>query len=165
MKNIILIIIVFLNFQVFFGQTRKEVRKAKELEKELKIQKLVEKEQFVFKVQNATTYKGRMINNLSGYDLQIDHDSVKVYLPFFGRSFTSSFSSEGGIELEGLMVNKTVNKIKKGYRYSFEAEDENHKNHQFRLEIGSSGYTTLDVQPVNKSSISFYGTLDGIESN
>ncbi|APD07354.1 hypothetical protein UJ101_01847 [Flavobacteriaceae bacterium UJ101] len=157
------IIVTILSVQFSFGQSKKELRKQKELEKEASIKKLIEDGNFTFNVYSASTYNGRTINNLSSYDLTIKNDSVFAYLPYFGRAFTADFSSDGGIDLANTMNHLEKKEIKKRYQISFEAEDENKRNYDIILSIGKSGYADLTVRPENKSIISYDGKIEKIE--
>lgn len=163
MKIWSLILTGILSIQLGYGQSKKELKKQKTIQKEASIRKLIESGKYTFTVRSATAYNGRTFNHLSDYDLTIKNDSVFAYLPYFGRAFTADFSSNGGIELKHTINRLEKKETKRGYQISFETEDKNRQNYDVILSIGKSGYADLTIRPENKSTISYDGTIEKIK--
>lgn len=96
----------------------------------------------------------------SRYDIKVTPDSVIVYLPFFGRSYTAPMNpSEGGIKFTStnFRYNSTIRKG--NYEISIYPQDNRDVNN-LSLSISNNGYGTLRVISNQKSPISFYGEIE-----
>ncbi len=127
-------------------------------EKGEKLKALIEKQEYVFNATSATSQGGRTIQLTSEYDLEVSKDSIKSYLPFFGRAFSAPYNPrDGGIQFESkdFSYSKSFKK-KKGWDILIKPEDVNTVN-SLRLSVSESGYGTLYIISNQRSPISFYG--------
>lgn len=141
---------------------------------------LLETKQFVFKANTAIPFAdadlyqalrilgnpggGTIPLNTSVYDLQIKSDSVLAYLPYFGRAFMGLAEREDlSIKINSKKFLYELEKRKKrGWRIKIITQDLN-RNFTLFLEIGESGYATLNVRDQFRQPISFYGYIDKLE--
>jgi len=159
---LILLMMVVFSFQQAFAQkvTGKERRAAKVEE----VHQLIKSGNFRFVARTATPLAGSKIDLTSPYDLEMRGDSVKAYLPYFGRAYQASYgSSDGGIKFEELSKEKTVefNERKSSYLISFEVKDQR-DSYKISLSVGVSGYADLRISPTNRQAISYYGIVEAL---
>lgn len=103
-------------------------------------------------------------NNLyqltSRYDVRITTDSVIVYLPFFGRSFTAPVNpAEGGIKFTSTNFDYKQSMRKKNHLVIITPHDSRDVRTLY-LTISPAGYATLQVQSINKTPIAFNGRIE-----
>jgi hypothetical protein len=125
---------------------------------------LIEKQDYVFNATSATSQGGRTIQLTSEYDLKVSKDTVKSYLPFFGRAFSAPYNpTDGGIKFESkkFTYSKTFKK-KKGWSILIKPGDVDTVN-SLRLSVSESGYGTLSIISNQRSPISFYGYVTAPE--
>ena len=95
-----------------------------------------------------------------GYDLRITPDSVIAYLPFFGRAYTAPVNpSEGGIKFTSTRFQYKQTLRKKMYEIEITPHDVQDVSRLF-LTISASGFTTLRIQSINRTPISFNGIVE-----
>ncbi len=158
MKYLIIIILVFSSFSTFSNGKKKEV-KAEE------IKELVTSQQFRFVANTASPRYGSSISLTSEYDLLIDSLQIEAWLPYFGRAYQADYGGiDGGIKFENAAKEMSIEMDKKKKNYLVEITVEGKKEtYEILLNIGMSGYATLDVHSTYKQGISFYGTIEPIK--
>lgn len=164
MKTQIIISLLAILFTTpLFAQdlTRKEKKELRKQEKLEMVESLFKDQQFLFIADKAMPNRGRNID-LSGnnYTLEIYADSAVAYLPFFGEAFNIAYGGgDGGIKFEEKIdeIDWKANDKKK--LVTFEV---NTNNDYFNgtLNITESGYATLTISSQNRSTISYYGTVE-----
>lgn len=119
----------------------------------------IESGNFVVEINRALPMGGRSVNLTSLYSIEIKGDSVYSHLPYYGRAYSLPYG--GG---EGLLFRKPLtdyqvtydNKDKATITFNCRSDDD---NYGFSLQIFPNGSATLFVQPVNRQSISYHGSL------
>ena len=86
-------------------------------------------------VRTAYPVRGGAVQVTGDYGLEVSGDSVTVYLPYFGRGFTLPYG--GG---RGLNNDEDI--------------------YRFTVDIFDNGQVTVDVQPQQRSRISYGGELE-----
>lgn len=122
----------------------------------------VESSRYIFVPQTAIPMGGRSINLDNSYSLKVSRDTIKSYLPYFGRAYTApiSASTDGGIKFISTNFDYKISDKKKGmWDVTIETKD-TPVRYKVLLKIGDSGYGTLTVQETNRQSISFYGKIE-----
>lgn len=149
--------------------TKSNIDKTAEQEK---IATLIQAGNFVYNATSANPLRvgvldilpggsGQQLRHLSsGYYLSVTKDSLKVHLPFYGRSYQAEMDpSKGGIDFESTAFKYSYDKSKKGY-YVVTIKVNNQKSaDKLMLNISQDGYCTLQVQSVNRDQMSFYGKI------
>lgn len=176
MKHHIFIYLLFTSV-IHFSCSSTAKLSSDRLEQEQKIRHFAESKSFVF---NATTVNpmranilniipnGNQLRNLApGYTLRVMNDSVSAYLPYYGRAYTApeSFSTDNGIKVNTKNFSYSFKQNKTGV-YTIKINLNNDKTTSyFILELAQSGYATLQVQSINRESISFYGNVTSLKQD
>ena len=100
-------------------------------QKEKVVREIVDSGRIKIDVDRAVPMAGRSVNLTSPYSLEIHGDSILSYLPYFGRAYS---------EIKFRVKTK---------------EDV----YMFRVEVYPNGSVTINVTPVNKQAITFYGDV------
>lgn len=166
MKNIKLIVLmIFLlatanSFAQISGKTKRQQKK--ELKRQ-EIEQLVSNQKFTFIPRSLTTSSGFTKDLNFSYELELNQDSTKAYLPFWGKAYIAKINDEGGILFETTVDDLEIKNLnKKGYEIKFKAKGKE-DTYQIKMEISKQGYTSLFITSNNKSHISYYGHIEEIE--
>lgn len=125
----------------------------------------IESRNFTFHATSAQPMSGRSINLSYDYYLKVTKDTVEAYLPYYGRSYVAPINPRDiGIEFTSTDFLYSESKTKDN-TYEIKIEPKDMPNREYErviilLRIGPSGYSTLNVLPTNRQSISFYGTVE-----
>jgi hypothetical protein len=143
-------------------KSKKEIRAEQKALLALKVDSLVANNQISFLARNAIPTGGESISLTSNYNLWIKGDTVQVFLPYYGRAYQASFgNSEGGIKFTAPMVNVSKTFKKGNHTISFEAKAPTDL-YRMSLTVTQSGYCSLTVNSMNRSSIGFEGELENL---
>ncbi len=144
-------------------KTKKEMRAEQKAQMALKIDSIVNNNQITFLARNAIPTGGESISLSSNYNLWIKGDTVEVFLPYFGRAYQADFgNSEGGIKFTAPMINVSKTFKKGNHTINFEAKAPTDL-YRITLTVTESGYCSLTVNSINRSSIGFEGELDNLD--
>src|ERR1043165_2815237 len=81
---------------------------------EANLKNLLTSKNFIFKAQSAWPLQGTVVQLNAGYDMRVLPDSINTYLPYFGRAYTPSFNSEGGISFTSKKFDYIIKEMSKG---------------------------------------------------
>jgi hypothetical protein len=96
----------------------------------------------------------------SGYDMKVLQDSINAYLPYFGRAYSASYGSEGGIKFTSKKFDyRLKEKQKGGWELTIKPAD-THDVSELTYSVAVNGYATLQVVSNNRQAISFYGVIE-----
>lgn len=159
MKNVrlfwLLGIVLVIAGQSLCAQTKKEKREQKEKE----VKELIESKRFTINVDRAIPMGGRSLNLTSPYSLEMRGDSAISYLPYFGRAYTAPYGGGDGLRFEKSITDYQTSFNKKGtaqIQFRTRTDDD---TYTFNVQVFSNGSATINVTPVNKQNITFYGEL------
>lgn len=95
-----------------------------------------------------------------GYQVEVNGDSVRVDLPYFGRAYSAPVdASDGGIHFATNDFAYTITPKKKdGWRIQIKPKG-NVDARQLDLDVSSNGRTSLQVISNNRQPISFSGYI------
>ena len=127
-------IVLLLAGQSLYAQSKKEKKEQKANE----VKELIDSKRFTVDVDRAIPMGGRSVNLTSPYSLEMRGDSVISYLPYFGRAYSAPYGGGDGLRFEGSITDDTF---------------------AFSVQVFSNGSATINVTPVNKQNITFYGEL------
>ena len=153
MKNVrlfwLLGIVLLLAGQSLYAQSKKEKRE----------QKANDVKRFTIDVNRAIPMGGRSLNLTSPYSLEMRGDSVISYLPYFGRAYSAPYGGGDGLRFEESITDYQCSFNKKGtaqIQFRTRSDDD---TFAFSVQVFSNGSATINVTPVNKQNITFYGEL------
>jgi len=128
--------------------------------KELTTQQIVESKNYVFKAESVIPTRGRVRYLTSEYDLVVTSDTVTAYLPYFGRAYSAPIDpSEGGIKFTSADFEYTVEKKKRSsWQIMIKPKDASDIQAIY-LTIFDNSKATLQVNSLNRESISFNGYI------
>ncbi len=78
------------------AQTKQE----KEAAKAAEVKKLVDDQRYVFIAQTVLPQSGRVRQVTPDFDFTVTKDTITSWLPYFGRAFSATLGTEGGIKFE-----------------------------------------------------------------
>ena len=159
MKNVRLFwlvgIVLLLAGQSLYAQSKKEKKEQKANE----VKELIDSKRFTVDVDRAIPMGGRSVNLTSHYSLEMRGDSVISYLPYFGRAYSAPYGGGDGLRFEGSITDYQCSFNKKGtaqIQFRTRSDDD---TFAFSVQVFSNGSATINVTPVNKQNITFYGEL------
>ena len=160
--------IVFLLLALMVGinssYAQKLTAKEKKEQKAEQVKELIESENFRFVAQSLTPMSGSKVNLTSLYYFQIEGDNVISELPYYGRAYSVEYgSTDLGVKFNEKPENIDIefNENKKLYLISIVVKTQKER-FQIYINAGLSGYTNVSINPSNRQSISYYGTIEPI---
>lgn len=141
--------------QSLFAQSKQERKEQKEKE----IKEAVASGRFKIDVDRAVPMAGRSIPLTSPYSLAIHGDSILSYLPYFGRAYSAPYGGGEGLTFQEVATELEEASNKKGrseIKFRVKTQED---VYTFRVEVFPNGSATINVTPVNKQSITFYGDV------
>ncbi|MCC8133724.1 MAG: DUF4251 domain-containing protein [Tannerellaceae bacterium] len=127
--------------------------------KEEKVRELIESNRFTIQIDRAVPMQGRAVNLTSTYSLELKGDSVISYLPYFGRAYNVPYGGGEGLQFEEEVTDRDLSFNKKGIaEIKFSARTKEDR-YTFHVQIFSNGSATVNVNPVNRQNITYYGQL------
>lgn len=156
-------IALFFLILIMFGCKSTEINQ-KDIIKSIEISKAVDARQYIFKPTSATPTNFRTIDLQPGYYLKISGDSVKVNLPYYGRSYTAPIDpTKIGINFTSTKYEYSIKEKKSGWDVTIKPKDEN-RNFELYLSIGKTGYSSLRVFDTYRQNISYYGNIENTDN-
>ncbi|OJU35099.1 MAG: hypothetical protein BGN96_05155 [Bacteroidales bacterium 45-6] len=126
-----------------------------------RIDSLVAIPKIEFKPTQAIPTSYKTVNLSYGYFLHIAKDTVRCYLPYFGRAYTANLNpDEAGINFTSTHFEFQKEAVQKGsYAIEILPKDTRQK-FKLYLTIQESGYASLRVTDPDRQDILFYGSMD-----
>lgn len=120
----------------------------------------VEAQNYVFKADRVLPLTGPSKILTSIYDLVVSKDTIKAWLPYFGRAYRAPMDpSEGGIKFTSTQFDYQLTKDENGgWEVMIKPEDVRDVQ-QLTLHISKSGYANLHVISTHRQAISFNGKI------
>lgn len=111
-------------------------------------------------VRTAYPVRGGAVQVTGDYGLEVSGDSVTVYLPYFGRGYTLPYGGGKGLNFKALTTEYDVRKMKRGRtRVEFSTRNDE-DTYRFTVDVFDNGQVSIDVQPQQRSRISYSGELE-----
>ncbi|RUT69274.1 DUF4251 domain-containing protein [Flavobacterium cupreum] len=161
-----LVLCCFLSFAVPAQEkSKKELRAARELQKQKETENLITSKNFVFNAEKANPLGYRMIIlDYNTYTIKVTKENVVCDLPFFGRAYKVAYgSSDGGIKFEGKPENITIEKKKKSYLVKMIVKGKDDV-YNLLFTVFYDGGTNVSVTSNNRASISYDGEIKAPET-
>ncbi|OAZ04171.1 hypothetical protein FLB_11640 [Flavobacterium succinicans] len=158
-----MVLIVLVTTSLSFAQqpTKKELKEARKMEQQKKVETLVAGEKFIFEANRAFPMGYRSIDlTTNPNSISFTPDVIKSDMPFFGRA-TGSISyggGEGGLKFQGAPEEFSITKEKKKYLLKAKVKDKN-DSYTIQLTIFFDGGASLVINSNNRASISYNGSI------
>jgi Domain of unknown function (DUF4251) len=129
------------------------------------LKNLIDSRRFSFHAISATSMKG-MTKHLTGeYFLKVSKDSLQADLPYYGRSFNTSYPpTDLSVQFNTTDFTYVADSAKKGgWSITIVPKNENSAN-KIYLSVTSTGYCTVQVNSNSRQPISYYGTITAYDA-
>jgi hypothetical protein len=145
-----------------FAQSGAEQKKQDQF---TRLKSLIDSRQFRFHALSATSMKGMTRQLTSEYFVKLNNDSLSVDLPYFGRSFSTSYPpTDLSTEFKTTQFSYKSDTLKKGgWDITIVPKNESNAS-KISLSITTSGYCTVRVNNNSREPISYYGTITDYDS-
>ena len=132
----------------------------KEVQQEAAMKKMIDSRQFTFIAQSARPTRGSTKQLTSIYELMVKADTLQVYLPYYGRSYSPTLGTDaGGIDFTTVDFTYFVSPTKKG-GWDITLTPKHVANvSKMTLRLNPSGYGDLAVTSNTRDLISYYGYI------
>jgi hypothetical protein len=157
-----LLVVMSLILTSAFSQekSKKEIKEEQKLEKQKKVEVLVNSKEFVFVARFANPVGGRQV------DLTTNSNYVKFYpdlldgtMPFFGRAYSGiGYGGDSGIKFKDKPETFTVEKKKKNFQIDAKVKGEN-DTYRLSLSVTFEGSASLSIISNNRGTISYQGEI------
>ncbi|MBC7828583.1 MAG: DUF4251 domain-containing protein [Chitinophagaceae bacterium] len=156
------IFLFFFSLLAFTNLTMAQDEKTDKSDKEASVKPMIDAQRYVFKAQSVHPSRGRVVQLTSEYDLSVSGDTVRSYLPYFGRAYSAPLDGRGGgIDFLSRDFEYNQKERKKGgWDISIKPRDINDVRELF-LTVFDNGTASLRVSSSNREPISFNGYLVG----
>jgi len=133
----------------------------KKEKKIVSVKSQVENKDFVFEARYAIPLGGQMRYLTDYYSLKIVHDSLIVYLPYFGRAYTAPMDPMNiAIDITSTNFEYTSKPLKKGgWDITIKPKDQPGVQ-VFNLSVYDNGKAYLNVTNTDRDPISYNGSLE-----
>lgn len=159
MKNVIIVIIAALTL-ASCSTADKVARDERRREKAGMVAESIESGRYRVGVRTAYPARGGAVQVTGDYGLEVSGDSVTVYLPYFGRGYTLPYGGGKGLNFKALTTEYDVRKMKRGRtRVEFSTRNDE-DTYRFTVDVFDNGQVSIDVQPQQRSRISYGGELE-----
>lgn len=114
-------------------------------------------------VNMANTFRGNHITLTPDYGIELHGDSVRSFLPYYGRAYRAPLRSESPLDFDCRMTDYTTTETDDGStRIEFETRtiDDLYK---FSIDIFDNGNASIRVTAQQRESITFDGEVDETE--
>jgi len=160
-------VLVLSCFQTVWAQSSKASKQAVKVEE---VKKLMDAQNYVFQADYVVPQRGNSRSLTYGYYLRVSKDTLDSYLPYFGRATSAPLDpTDGGIKVNTTKFDyKSTTTKKGGYEVVItpkETQSQGSKDvRYFRLTVGATGYSSLQVIGNSRDPISFNGYVEAKKS-
>lgn len=111
-------------------------------------------------IRTAYPVRGGAVQVTGDYGLEVSGDSVTVYLPYFGRGYTLPYGGGKGLNFKAAMAEYKVRRVKRDRTRVDFLTGNDEDIYRFTVDIFDNGQVSVDVQPQQRSRISYGGELE-----
>lgn len=122
-------------------------------------------DQWIFTANMVMPQSGRSRIVNGQYDVVFKKDTLNVYLPYFGRSFSTSgiLNNQSPLDFKSTEFSFTKEQGNNGAWLVILKPKDNIEIQSLSFTLSTDGYANLDVLLTNRSPISFRGTISPIQ--
>jgi len=159
--RLILPLLVIICFQSF-AQSGADQKKQDQY---TQLKSLIATKKFRFHALSATSMKGMTRQLTSEYFLKLNNDNLSVDLPYFGRSYTTSYPpTDLSTAFSSNQFSYIADSAKKGgWDITIVPKNESNAS-KINMSITASGYCTVRVSSNSRQPISYYGTISAYDA-
>ncbi|HWH63178.1 MAG TPA: DUF4251 domain-containing protein [Ginsengibacter sp.] len=119
---------------------------------------MVDSQRFVFEAQSVNPLRGNFRNLTSPYDVSVTKDTLRSYLPYFGRAHNPSYgTSQSALDFTSTDFSYSVTPNKKGgWNIAIKPKDKTDIQ-EYLFTVFDNGNASLNVTSTSRDAISFNG--------
>lgn len=158
-KHFIIIFIAFSTLFISCGTSQSAAEKAKQASF---LDEQIENLNFRFVANHAYPQGYQSIHLTSPYDVILTPDTIKAYLPYYGRAYTAPInSSEGGIKFESVDFESNIlmGNVHGEWHVTIKTKD-TPRPVTLYFHLWNNGTARLDVNDRDRQQISFQGYIE-----
>jgi hypothetical protein len=122
---------------------------------------LVDSANFVFDAQSVMPLRGHYRNLTSPYDVTVTKDTLRSYLPYFGRAFSAVYNETNSVlDFRSTNFSYTVSAHKKNGWDIVIVPKDNVAIQRYFFTVYDNGSATLNVTCTSRDAISFNGIVE-----
>jgi hypothetical protein len=122
---------------------------------------LVDSANFVFEAQSVMPLTGQYRNLTSAYDVNVTKDTLRSYLPYFGRAFSPVYNeTKSVLDFRSTNFSYTVSPHKKSAWNIVIVPKDNSAIQRYFFTVYDNGSATLNVTCTSRDAISFNGFVE-----
>lgn len=142
-----------------YSSYAQDSKKSKDSAKAVAVAMMIESKTYVFNVESVRPMKGGTRHLSPGNTMRVSKDTIITDLPYFGKAYQASMSSEGGIKFISTQFEySTAVRKKGGWDITIRPKD-NHTVLDLTLTVFDNGTAHLDVNSSDRQPISYSGYL------
>ncbi|KAA9034511.1 DUF4251 domain-containing protein [Ginsengibacter hankyongi] len=154
-SRFILIIFLFLFPFPKFGIAQQN---KKNDSKKTAIKNMIDSQKFIFEAQSVTPLRGNFRNLTSSYDVTVSKDTMRSYLPYFGRAFNPPYNqTKSPLEFTSTKFSYSFSAHKKNAWNIIIKPKDNSEIQQYLFTVFDNGRASLNVTSISRDPISFNG--------
>ncbi len=121
---------------------------------------LVDSANFIFEAQSVMPLRGEYRNLTSAYDVNVTKDTLRSYLPYFGRAYSAIYNETTSVlDFRSTKFSYTVSPHKKnGWNIEIVPKD-NPAIQRYFFTVYDNGSASLNVTCTSRDAISFNGIV------
>lgn len=120
----------------------------------------VETKKFTFEAQSVTPLRGNFRTLTSPYDVVVKSDTLRSYLPYFGRAYNAPFNAtESVLDFTSTNLSYSVSPHKKGGWNIVIRPKDKPEIEQYSFTIFNNGSANLNITFASRDPISFNGRI------
>ena len=119
---------------------------------------MVDSQRFVFEAQSVNPLRGNFRNLTSPYDVSVTKDTLRSYLPYFGRAHNPSYgTSQSALDFTSTDFSYSVTPNKKGgWNIAIKPKDKTDIQ-EYLFTVFDNGNASLNVTSTSRDAILFNG--------
>lgn len=123
------------------------------------IARMLDNRHYTIEADYAMPYRGTQIPLSYGYSLEISGDTIKSYLPYFGRAYNIPYGGGKGLNFTALINEYKESVTKHGTRHIELLTVTDEDSYLYKIDISDNGYASFDVVARERERISFHGEM------
>ena len=158
-KNIFLTLFILICAVAILGCANTHNVKTDNAIDSITVRNIVESQSFVFIPRYVNAVGVRSRNLSGGYEISISKDTIKSYLPFFGRGYIAPISpTDVDFDFTSTKFTTTTKPARRGWSISIKPQDQKYLTELYFI-IFDNASAWLTVTSNDRSSISYNGYI------
>lgn len=95
-----------------------------------------------------------------GYSLEIAGDTIRSYLPYYGRAYNIPYGGGKALNFTGIISQYAEKRGRQGTRHIEMLTTTDEDTYLYTIDVSDNGYATIDVSAKERERISFSGEME-----